>query len=167
VHNATNNPFWSYSLTQYSNKDCETFCLEAQNRLGLDINLILFGVWLATQNRALNLDQLPSYIEKHQRDIIAPLRDLRKSMRDRAQSNEELSTLRNSVKGLELQAEQLEQWWLFQFSTTLLPMTKMDKAKDKIELMRANLKQVYRLGRGTVESEGDWIEAAIHHLYPS
>ena len=164
MHNATNNPFWSYSLTQYSNPDCETFCLDAQNTHGLDVNLILFSVWLATQNRILNLDLLPRFIKQHQQGIVTPLRDLRIKMKAKAHSNEQISNLRDSVKRLELQAEQLEQWWLFQHSTTL---SESDKQIDPVAIAKANLKQVYELGVGSNEGGGEWIEAAIHHLYPS
>lgn len=163
MHNATNNPFWSYSLTQYSNPDCETFCLDAQNTHGLDVNLILFSVWLATQNRMLNLDLLPSFIKQHQQGIVTPLRDLRIKMKARARSNEQISNLRDSLKRLELQAEQLEQWWLFQHSTTL---SESDSQIDCLAIAKANLKKVYDLGMGSNEGEEDWIEAAIHHLYP-
>jgi len=164
VHDATNNPFWSYSLTQYSKSGCETFCLDAQNTHGLDVNLVLFSVWLATQNKELHLDLLPSFIKQHQLGIVTPLRDLRVRMKAKAHSNEQISNLRDFVKRLELQAEQLEQWWLFQYSATLL---ESDTKIDCAAIAKANLKQVYELGVGSSEGGEDWIEVAMHHLYPS
>ncbi len=47
-------PFWDWSLTLYGHEDVAAACLTLQDRLGLDVNLVLFAIWLAIEGRALD-----------------------------------------------------------------------------------------------------------------
>lgn len=163
MHNATNHPFWSYSLTQYSQAGCEAFCLSAQNQFGLDVNMLLFSVWLGTQGKALDMDALDQTpIQKMRREVIAPIRTLRRSFKQNTNlSDQERDELYQRLKQLELQAEQQQQWLLFQYSETLAikyTATQSLSAKN----IKAYLEQV----GWNEEGKEDWIQTAISHLYP-
>lgn len=163
MHNATNHPFWSYSLTQYSQPECERFCLAAQNNVGLDVNLLLFGVWLAMQNKSLLLSDLPSKISNHRLGIIQPLRTLRSQLKSLSERRNDIKAIRDKIKSLELKAEQIQQWWLYKQSLEW----PAEAGKSTDQLLRNNLKMVYRTGKGNESRMEEWIETAINCLYPA
>lgn len=108
AHDATNqknNPLWIYSLKQYANPSCATFLLEAQDTYQLDINILLFIGWLATQGRLLDIQKLKaSKIDTWQEQVIQPLRKVRQQAKSLANSD-----FYQSIKALELDAEYQEQ----------------------------------------------------------
>lgn len=167
MHNATNNPFWSYSLTQYSQPECEAFCLAAQNQYAIDVNLILFGVWLANQGKRLDLTRLPKPITLHQQHIIQPLRELRIALKSASELDSQIQHLRNHLKKVELQAEQVEQWWLYSYGLTLDRCDDTKSEKAITALAMENLFDVFDSGSGERGEKQDWVEAAIRCFYPN
>ncbi|MGY8963505.1 MAG: DUF2390 domain-containing protein, partial [Rhodospirillales bacterium] len=45
---AKGNPFWEFAISAYSRPGVEKAMLSLQDRMGVDINMVLFCVWLAT-----------------------------------------------------------------------------------------------------------------------
>lgn len=112
-HDATNrfdNPFWRYSLVQYSVSSHANTLLKAQ-ALGLDINLLLLCGYLA-HNKQCFTERFPhlSIAQKWQTHLVIPIRALRIRIKPLDKSWYE------AVKQLELEAEQIEQWILFEGS---------------------------------------------------
>lgn len=110
--------FWDYSNSVYRKPGVEAALLGLQQRLGLDINLVLFCFWLA-QSRDVQLSTagcvaIIARTTEWQNETIRPLRLLRQRLK--ANSNtmpqDDVEQLRRQVQALELQAEHIEQNYL-------------------------------------------------------
>jgi uncharacterized protein (TIGR02444 family) len=44
--------FWRFSLSFYRTQDVPAACISLQDRHGLDVNIMLFALWLASMGRA-------------------------------------------------------------------------------------------------------------------
>lgn len=96
--------FWDYSLKLWKNEDLKTLLLEHQDRQGLDINLLLFLLWISEQRMILTTDS-SRIIELQRRwidGLIKPMRELR-------QENQNIDELKNSLLQAELVAERYYQ----------------------------------------------------------
>ena len=76
--------FWAFSLALYARPDVADACLDAQDRLGADVNLLLLTAWLAAQGRmpeTQSWTQLIAVSSRWQRDILGPLRARRRALK--------------------------------------------------------------------------------------
>ena len=55
--------FWDYSLKLWKNDELKVLLLEHQDKQGLDINLLLFLLWISEQRMILTTD--PSRLAMH------------------------------------------------------------------------------------------------------
>ena len=98
---------WSFALSTYARPGVETVCLRLQEQ-GADVCLLLCGAWLEQRGVALEPERmrtLQQLARPWQAQVIEPLRQLRVQWRAKAQQDEQLATLRERVKALELDAE--------------------------------------------------------------
>lgn len=98
---------WSFALDLYARPGVEGASLELQ-QAGADVCVLICAAWLGQRGvpwRKEYLARLQLLAEPWQTDVISPLRHLRQQWRTAAQSNDELATLREQVKALELEAE--------------------------------------------------------------
>ena len=105
------NDLWRFSLDFYSLPGTASALVALQDRDGLDVNLMLFALWLGTSGRGrLGRDDLTAS-ERTVRDIrteiVGPLRALRRRLKEHP--DKEIQDLREGVKALELAAEKLAQ----------------------------------------------------------
>jgi uncharacterized protein (TIGR02444 family) len=110
---------WSFSLEVYAQPEVEQACLLMQEKLGVDINLLLVCLWLGSSGRGrLNeaeLIDLEQQVAFWQREIIQPLRQVRRRLKELSRfGGERFVTMRKSVSGCELDAEAVEQQMLEQ-----------------------------------------------------
>ena len=156
AHDATNqknNPLWIYSLKQYGDPSCATFLLGAQDTYLLDINILLFIGWLATQNRCLDIQKLDaSNINTWQEQVVQPLRKVRVQAKTLANSD-----FYQSIKKLELSAEYQEQNKLYEISHN------MKKQKSEFASCIRQGCEAY-LGELNRELEDRWLQRLIQHL---
>ncbi|MBL8644642.1 MAG: TIGR02444 family protein [Rhodospirillaceae bacterium] len=117
---AKGNPLWDFALWAYNEPDVEKSCLALQNRLGADVTMIMFCLWLARRGTPGNY--LARYLgaaiklsRDWQRSFVEPLRTCRTNFKDfiinTDMGGEELETaseLRNRIKQCELDMEQLQ-----------------------------------------------------------
>lgn len=54
-----NNPFWDFSLAIYRHASIQTLVLEMQDKFSINVNLVLWAMWLDNQQKVLKLDQWP------------------------------------------------------------------------------------------------------------
>jgi len=111
---------WDFAVSLYGQDGVEEACLALQNRLGADVNMMIFCVWLAAcGNGSANLAQFLGSALKLSRDwrhaLVEPLRSCRQSLKEFAASaqdahldNAALLNLRDHVKTCELEAERLQ-----------------------------------------------------------
>ena len=122
-----NNPFWDYSLAHYQKAQVADACLTLQDDCGLDVNVLLYGAWLASMGQRLqvaHLDALEREIVEWRERVVLPLRSLRREWRSYAPS----AALREDLKALELHAEREQQdlMWAFYGAAPALPVDNGD-----------------------------------------
>jgi len=103
--------FWRFSLAFYALPRVAPALLALQDRDGLDVNLMLFALWLGISGRhpldsgALAAADLA--IGTIRAGVVEPLRSLRRNLKH--QADEGIQRLRESIKALELEGEKLVQ----------------------------------------------------------
>ena len=115
------NPFWQFSLRVYGAPGVSEECLELQDKLGIDVNVMLYAVWLgAVRGIALRADDLARIedgVASWSADVVRPLRKVRRAMKAMPDiADPQLQALRKRVADTELFSEQIEQALLFQLS---------------------------------------------------
>lgn len=123
-------PFWQFSTAVYVREGVEPLLLDLQDRVGLDINVLLACCWLAREGRSLTPAAARSAYRSTQpwsRGCIQPLRQVRQFLRPFDQHN----SLRTAVKTLELEAEKVQQQALF----ALLSDTPVDTTGSTFEAL--------------------------------
>lgn len=108
------NPFWEYSCTVYANEEVAAVCLELQDAFNLDVNILLYALWLASQELVLELDhlqRLDAQVAPWRQEVVQPLRELRREAGELPQLEESYV----QMKSLELDAERQQQDTMYQF----------------------------------------------------
>jgi len=118
-------PLWAFSLSVYGAEGVEAECLDLQERLQLDVNVLLFaaymgafeGVVLAPQDVAAAVAAVAPW----HGEIVRALRGARRALKPASldESNPlraPAAGLRAKVKAAELDSEQIEQAMLWQWS---------------------------------------------------
>jgi uncharacterized protein (TIGR02444 family) len=122
-------PFWDFSLTVYGGDGVEDECLDLQERLTLDVNLLLFAAYTGAVEGLLldsqDIAAVNSAIAGWHGDVVRALRRARHALKPASTDannplQEASSTLRSQVKIIELQAERIEQAILWQWSRVAL-----------------------------------------------
>src|SRR5262249_2369431 len=108
------NPFWTYSLGYYRGAGVSEACLELQDNCGVDVNVVLFLLWLASQRKSVPAGEVEAIADKvrpWQIEVIGPIRALRRKLKTDAplldKGNAEL--FRTKIKAIELESERLQQ----------------------------------------------------------
>lgn len=98
---------WNFALALYGRNGVEAACLALQEQ-GADVCLLLCATWLQARRVAPSEDRvqaLRAVCTPWQEQVVAPLRELRRSWKAMAQEDSALANLRERVKQLELDAE--------------------------------------------------------------
>jgi uncharacterized protein (TIGR02444 family) len=112
-------PFWRFSLHFYRQSGVSDACIALQDDCGVDVNLLLFLLWLASDGRLLAADEVKKLDERvcSWRELtIIPIRDTRRKLKGAATLVEpgKQEAFRNKVKAVELDAERLQQEALYE-----------------------------------------------------
>ena len=116
---ALEHPFWRFSLAVYRDKDVQAECLDLQERLGADVNVLLFCAYVgAAESLALGPADLADAAERVRAwhmQAVQPLRAARRSLKPWTEGDSALAhesgLVRRQAQGLEIRTEQLEQWF--------------------------------------------------------
>ena len=114
-------PFWRFSIKFYQVPGVPPACIELQDRAGVDVNVLFFLLWLATQNRALNNQQVAEMDRAvgPWRDMaVVPLRHIRRALKSPppVMAADAAEGFRTRIKAVELEAERLQLEALFQMA---------------------------------------------------
>ncbi|WP_263261837.1 TIGR02444 family protein [Pseudomonas sp. RIT-PI-S] len=102
------NDLWRYACEFYARRGVEAACLAAQAQ-GSNVCLALCALWLEQRQvtwEAVRAEVLSEIALPWERTVVQPLRELREQWRPAAAGDIRLGQLRESVKRLELEAEQ-------------------------------------------------------------
>ena len=111
---ASASAFWRFSLSFYALPEIAPACLALQDEGAVDVNLLLFLLFLADSGRAVTRDdvaRLDRAIAPWRTEVVEPLRTLRRRLKTGVGDVPPPASeaLRNMVKKVELEAERLEQ----------------------------------------------------------
>jgi uncharacterized protein (TIGR02444 family) len=121
THTATETPFWRFSLKFYREPGVSEACIALQDEFGVDVNLLLFLLWLASDDRQLSADEV-AMLDDNVRDwrnlTIVPIRDTRRKLKgaETLVAPAKQEAFRTKVKAIELDAERLQQEALYEFT---------------------------------------------------
>jgi uncharacterized protein (TIGR02444 family) len=177
AHNATilaDNPFWRYSVSVYRKDNCADFLLRAQNRLKLDINVLLFIGWLAQQKKLFIITpQHSSFVTGFQKGITERIRYLR--IKSKGFNSSEFY---KALLDLELHAEYHQQARLVSLKK-IMPSVDLNTQEIirkginhyiqfELDLDQRGLSQreLDELGLGIFEEDDDWLQTLIEYLQP-
>lgn len=111
------NPFWQFSLKYYRFAGVEALCLQLQEECGVNVNILLWGLWLASVDKPLGSKPLSvavTAIGRWDSDFIQPLRQMRRQLKSQPQQ-----LLRDKILAAELEGERVQQQLLFDLSNTI------------------------------------------------
>ena len=114
------NPLWDFMTWAYKEPGVEKACLALQARHAIDVNILLFCLWLA--HRSVGSSNLARYLagalklsRDWQRNLVEPLRTARTNMKDFIENSDmagpnriAASELRDRIKACELDTEALQ-----------------------------------------------------------
>ncbi|KFX71157.1 hypothetical protein TMS3_0104280 [Pseudomonas taeanensis MS-3] len=101
---------WRFAENFYQRPGVENACLHLQAQ-GADVCLLICAAWLDRRNVAFSrsrAEQLSAAAQPWQREVVGALRQIRQAWRKPALSDPALTTLREQVKRLELDAERVQ-----------------------------------------------------------
>ena len=108
-------PLWAFSLAVYGGEGVADECLDLQERLGLDVNILLFAAFCGTVEgvrlESQDIATASTAVADWQSEIVRALRQARRALK---LMNAE--GLRAQVKAAELEAEKIELAMLWQWS---------------------------------------------------
>ena len=118
-------PFWTFSLRLYGAEGVAPACIKLQDQHGIDVNVMLFALWLAHEGRAISRVEMHAIMdaaESWRMQVVVPLRSVRRILREPADAagkgaahfnRQAALALREKIKAAELEAERLQQEALF------------------------------------------------------
>lgn len=133
-------PFWRFSLHFYTQAGVSDACIKLQDDCGVDVNLLLYLFWLASDGRQLtagDVKNLDGKVKSWRELTIIPIRDTRRKLKGAVTLLDpgRQEVFRNKVKAVELDAERLQQEALYEFTKS----GPLGKAAPQKEAARANV----------------------------
>lgn len=137
---ATAEAFWRFSLMAYARPGVADALIGLQDRAGHNVNLVLFALWLgicdARRLDAAGLARAKAATEPIDRDVVRPLRDLRRGLK--GHRDPDARELRRRVLALEIVAERRVQARLAASVDGRLK----SRRGDRLALAEANLRLI-------------------------
>ena len=97
----------------YARQNIQELLLEAQNEHVLDINMLLYALWQASEGRSVSCDdyvRLDKAVSDWRKTILLPMRDLRRSLKSRDRNGD----LYSQAQSLELSCEKVQQQIMYE-----------------------------------------------------
>ena len=156
----TADKFWQFSLQLYP--QVKALCLQWQDELGVNVNLLLLLCYLEQQQLSLSapeLQQLAAQLNSFSAQFTRPLRALRKNTAIAAVTPAQQQTLKQALLQAELELEKLEQQLLLQHCP---PLSK--KATPLLELYLAQFNTDSNADSDTLAAQILDLRQAYQHL---
>jgi uncharacterized protein (TIGR02444 family) len=125
-------PFWDFALRVYRTPGVSDACLEVQEHLGIDVNFLLFCLWLGESgNGALPREKMlctRQAVSDWHETVVKQLRSVRRTLKERIGSAPSdlapanlTKDLRAQIQAREIDAEHIEQLMLVESVAPLMP----------------------------------------------
>ncbi|HVG50915.1 MAG TPA: TIGR02444 family protein [Xanthobacteraceae bacterium] len=106
-------PIWDFVLAYYGQKGFSEAAIALQDSSGVDVNMILFLMWMSAQRKTLSTEDARAIGEtshKWQKSVVIPIRAIRRLLKDSAPLVQQETALayRKKVQALEIEGEQLQ-----------------------------------------------------------
>lgn len=106
--------FWRFSLHFYALPGVAPACLELQESAGVDVNVLLYLLFLAGQGRIVernDVARIDAVVKSWREQVVRPLRGVRRQLKNGMEGIDHTGCerLRSDVKRVELEAERIEQ----------------------------------------------------------
>jgi uncharacterized protein (TIGR02444 family) len=116
-------PLWRFSLGLYRVPGMADACIRLQDGSGVDVNLLLYLLWLATAKRTVTrteIEDIERQIAPWRDQAVIPLREVRRAIKTPPAAIDPrlAELLRTKVKALELESERLQQEALYVLAQT-------------------------------------------------
>jgi uncharacterized protein (TIGR02444 family) len=111
-------PFWRFSVKFYAVPGVADACIALQDQARVDVNILFFLLWNATEKRALNAGEVAE-VERTiggWRDMaVVPIRNVRRALKapPPVMAPDVAEGFRSRIKAVELEAERLQQEALY------------------------------------------------------
>jgi uncharacterized protein (TIGR02444 family) len=111
-------PFWRFSVKFYAVPGVAPACIELQDHAKVDVNVLFFLLWNATEKRALSAVDVAE-VERSVgawRDMtVVPIRNVRRALKSPppVMAADTAEGFRTRIKAVELEAERLQQEALY------------------------------------------------------
>jgi len=110
---AQTTPIWDFVLGYYRQPGVSEAAIALQDTLGIDVNMILFLMWLAGRKKTLpraEVQRVSDTSHGWQRQVVVPIRGVRRLLKENAPlvEAEAAQAYRKKVQALELEGEQLQ-----------------------------------------------------------
>jgi uncharacterized protein (TIGR02444 family) len=117
-------PFWRFSLRFYRRPGVADACIALQDGCGVDVNILLLLLWLATARRRVSVAAAQEVCAKAaawRDEVVVPLRTLRRRLKDGSSLVERgaAELFRTRIKAIELESERLQQESMFALAAGL------------------------------------------------
>lgn len=111
-------PFWRFSIKFYAVPGVAPACIELQDRANVDVNVLFFLLWSASQGRALDVTavtEIEHAIGPWRDMAVVPIRNIRRALKapPPIMAAEIAEGFRTRIKAVELEAERLQQEALY------------------------------------------------------
>ena len=109
------NTLWAFSVTTYQRPGVQEACLDLQDNMGADVNLLLYCCWCGALTKD-EIDKVLAALAPWQSQVVSGLRSVRRALKllvaEMGDLADDAGALRRKVAGLELEAEKLQQTML-------------------------------------------------------
>jgi uncharacterized protein (TIGR02444 family) len=111
-------PFWRFSLGIYRVPNVADACIRLQDEAGIDVNLLFYLLWHAALERSVSpaeVESIEARIAPWREQVVKPLRAIRRAIKTPPPAIEPgtAEAYRTNIKGMELEAERLQQEALY------------------------------------------------------
>ena len=118
---AGKSPFWRFSIKFYAEPGVAEACIALQDQAKVDVNILFFLLWNATQGRAYgkaDVAEVERMIGAWRDMAVVPIRNVRRALKSPppVMTPEAAEGFRTRIKAVELEAERLQQEALYELA---------------------------------------------------
>ena len=134
-------PIWDFVLNYYGRKGVSDALIGLQDSQGIDVNMLLFLMWLAGQKQSVSANDAKVVSDTShgwQRSVVVPIRAVRRLLKDNAPlvAPDAAAAFRKKVQAIELEGEQLQ----LNAMAAMTPKLKSAPAASFEQAARQNIK---------------------------